>query len=82
MVALWPSLLTINVSDKKSTAPTIPIAASPVCSQKMTRHDVYVTIIPPRRGPMVGPIRVPYKTNQEPWHAVLDGKGHQSPLGQ
>jgi len=33
--------------------------ASPVCSQKMTRHDVYVTMMPPMNGPSAGPMSVP-----------------------
>lgn len=48
-----------RVSDNKKVGPIIPTPARAVCNQKITRHEVYVTMTPPTRGPMVGPIKAP-----------------------
>jgi hypothetical protein len=45
-----------------SSGVKVKSAASPdraACSQKMTRHDVYVTMMPPMKGPSAGPMSVP-----------------------
>lgn len=47
------------VSGTRKKTPRRPVPASAVCSQKMERHEEYVTITPPRNGPNAGPIRVP-----------------------
>ncbi len=44
----------------------MPMTASPerpVCSQKMTRQEVYVTMMPPMKGPKAGPINVPERNH-------------------
>ena len=47
------------VSGCRKKQHSVAAPASAVCSQKMSRQERKVTIIPPMKGPRAGPIKVP-----------------------
>src|SRR5271154_1267044 len=49
------------VSGRKRITSMVARPPSAACSQKMTRQDLNVTIMPPIKGPKAGPMRVPDK---------------------